>query len=219
VTPAGRAVIYELLPSYSLIYSNYSPGLRGQVAAVQVSIESNAAITEIAWWGTYEPGAPVTVSSPSFAVDLYADESGSPGPQPIYSLLLRYPGTDTGLVVADGSSFSGQHILEYVATVPALPLAPSRSYWISIADSDLRTAEWLWSRSVSRGPVAVRSEVGDYAESWMLLPRVERPAFRLGTSSASSWNPVSRGRRKGDEADKARGANQELVGEGEGRGC
>jgi hypothetical protein len=176
-------MLIELVPSSGLIYSNVYPWPGGgQTAAVPFSVGSAVVVEEVAWWGVYEPGSATDVSTPSFTIELYADESGAPAMRPSSSFRVQYPKTDTGRTVGDGSAFSDQHILEFVATIPAVPLAAAVTYWLSIAESDLRTGEWLWSRSTIRGAVAVRSETGAHTDSWWVLQQVHLPAFRLSGS-------------------------------------
>ena len=99
-------------------------------------------------------------------------------PRPLYSLRVAFPKTDTGWTTRV-ARFSGQPIFEFAAMLSRpWPPAPGRTYWISIADADLRTGQWLWSRGADRGPVATRSEVGDYTDSWIVEPHVDVPAFR-----------------------------------------
>lgn len=117
-------------------------------------ISSDKDIDRIEWYGCYPfsngsdfiPGTAM-----DFTIRFHANDGGVPG-----SLLLEQTvsalGVDTGLDLETfGGVFDPESILKYGADLGSVFSALANvDYWVSIAESDVRTAGWRWARSDDR---------------------------------------------------------------------
>jgi hypothetical protein len=146
--PVGiqAAVIIEKPLNNSVVgrFSNHSSTTDYQRVANSFSLGFDALVTDVHWWGYFEPNASI---DSDFRIRFYETAGSLPGTN-IYEQLVNPTLTDTGLTNTVAAGTSAQTVWLFSADpVPPLALSAGVSYWLEIAYLPATgTDEFLWSR-------------------------------------------------------------------------
>ena len=171
--------------SAAVISDAYVPFLVPNREASGFLLSSPARVTDVHWWGHYEPGTGIpATSSLSFRIEFYMDDGINPCPTnplcstapvttPFYSELVSPMRTDSGV------DFGNADIYAFWADpIPPVSLQAGVKYWISIVDFTSNDSLFLWTQGSGPGYFARRE---DDVSSWLgaTFSDVNSPAFAL----------------------------------------
>jgi hypothetical protein len=142
-------------------YSN----IGGQVTADDFSLSTNAYISGITWYGYFDSN-PSSIGSIDFDIAIYDDDSNKPNFNSSFLELNSATVTDTSF-----DAVNGNNIYKFEALLSSSFLAlSSNNYWLSIADNDSATSQFLWSRNNMSGTYAYRNTFGGIITDWSTSP-------------------------------------------------
>jgi hypothetical protein len=164
---------------------------QGQRIANSFSLEADAVITGIHWWGYFL--TPESNISNDFRIRFYTANS-SIGDIPgdlIYELNIKPILTDTGLI-----STSHSTVVWELSSNPVqeLSLIADQTYWLEIAyRADSGPDQWLWSRSsTTDGEVAFRNDDSEDWTPWALTANGDESSafYLIGTRTSGVSTPI-----------------------------
>lgn len=120
---------------------SFSVGLAGaQIATDEFQFANNVQLTNIRWWGSYDPAAPVTES---FTVRLFSDDGlGNPAINPFFETTFAGNGDSSGL-----TDIVNAPVLQYDLGVNQV-LQGNTNYYLSIFNDD-DGQDWFWLESAA----------------------------------------------------------------------
>jgi len=149
---------------------SFSVGPSGvQIAADDFQFSSNVLLTDISWWGSYDPAAPVTES---FTVRIFEDDGfGSPEINPLFETIFSGTGNNS-----DGLfDLFGGEVFSYDVSGLNLSLMGGEEYYLSVFNNDDQQ-DWYWLESGGVGPGWSRATDGD---AWINDAATLNMSFRL----------------------------------------
>lgn len=162
-------------------FSNLGPS--NQQIADPFVVSDAATLQSLSWFGRYGPGFGGIAGPVSFSARIFPDDGNQPGVSPLATFGL------TASVMGSGSDFSGSGCspagcpwLFYSADLPDFLLGAAGMYWISVLETDSRTAlfgssQWLWADTNARGIRSYRSSDGS---AWTTGPDINHAATLNG---------------------------------------
>ena len=153
---AGEEAAAEMLYEQALdacqqgMFSNLGPASH-QVVASQFALPAAATVTGIRWYGYYNANVHPDTLMPSFQISFFADSSGLPGGNPLYTGRIRARAHDTGVRLQQPYGEAAVYVFT-AFSLPRVPFAAGQQVWVSIAEADPSTqptgaTQWLWNYS------------------------------------------------------------------------
>ncbi len=141
-----------------------------QIAADNFQFGSNVLLTDISWWGSYNPAAP---AAESFTVRVFEDNGfGSPEINALFETSFSGTGDNS-----DGLfDLFGGEVFRYDVNSVNLSLTGGEDYYLSVFNND-NNQDWFWLESAAgSGEGWSRSLDGD---AWINDPNTMNMSFRL----------------------------------------
>ncbi|GJL76867.1 hypothetical protein [Nitrosomonas sp.] len=143
-----------------------------QIAADNFQFASDAQLTSISWWGSYDPAAPVTES---FTVRLFEDDGfGNPETNFLFETIFTGTGDSSGGL----TDLFGGTVYQYDISVNQ-SLQGGVDYYLSVFNND-HAQDWFWLESAAgNGTGWSRAADGDI---WNFDQSAPNMSYRLTTN-------------------------------------
>ena len=144
---AYAQVIYSQTPPQQngLSGPGFFSNVGGQEGADQFTLPGELSITAVTWFGFYQVSPGVDPTTIDFSLSFWADAGGVPATNASVADIVTASVQSTGLQVI-GGVFDGRTIFEFSATLTSPVSVPAgQTAWISVAEVDPSTGQWLWS--------------------------------------------------------------------------
>jgi len=114
------------------------------------TLPSDAAVSRVKWYGFYSNLSFSPAATVSFSVAFFSDGGGLPDLEQ-WRQTLSATVTDTGLIVTHPIDHPGREIYEFEADFASVTMTGGTPMWLSIAEDDASTTQWLWCYSAYPG--------------------------------------------------------------------
>lgn len=159
-----------------------SVGLSGvQIATDGFQFASDVQLTNIRWWGSYDPAAPVTES---LTVRIFADDSfGNPQSSFLFESVFSGTGDSSGGL----TDLFGGIVYQYDLGVNQV-LQGNTNYYLSVFNND-GNQDWFWLESVT-GNNTGWSRAAD-GDTWNFDAQTFNMSFQLTVDTISIPEPLT----------------------------
>lgn len=156
---ANAATLYQQNINSTL--SGHYSNIGGQITADDFSLLTDASINGINWYGYFD-SEPASLSSISFDIGFHSDDGNKPNFSHDYFQSLSPIITDSGY-----TAINGNKIYQFEAALLAsFAVDSGERIWLSLADNDPSTSQFLWSRSSMSGTFAYRNTNPSFISDW-----------------------------------------------------
>lgn len=150
-----------------------------QIATDDFQFASDVQLTNIRWWGSYDPAAPVTES---FTVRLFADDgSGSPETNAFFETTFAGNGDSSGGL----TDLFGGTVFQYDLGVNQM-LQGGADYYLSVFNND-GNQDWFWLASAA-GNNTGWSRAAD-VDTWNFDAQTFNMSFQLTADTVTTGVP------------------------------